>query len=59
MLTVYAFYLFKVLFLKKYFLSRCEYQNKKAMFTDSIFRDNFEFHIHQEIVPLRKTNNNS
>ena len=29
----------KVLFLKKYFLSRCQYQNKKALFTDSIFRE--------------------
>ena len=26
-----------VLFLKKYFLSPCQYQNKKALFTDPIF----------------------
>ena len=31
----------KVLFLKKYFLSRGQYQNKKALFTDSIFREGF------------------
>ena len=31
----------KVLFLKKYFLSRCQHQNKKALFTDSIFREGF------------------
>ena len=28
----------KVLFLKKNFLSRCQYQNKKSLFTDSIFQ---------------------
>ena len=32
----------KVLFLKKiYFLSRCQYQNKKTLFTGSIFREGF------------------
>ena len=31
----------KVLFLKKYFLSRCQYQNKKALFTDPIFSEGF------------------
>ena len=29
------------IFLNKSFLSRCPYQNKKALFTDSIFRDGF------------------
>ena len=28
----------KVLFLQKYFLGRCQYHNKKALFTDSIFQ---------------------
>ena len=28
----------KVLFLKKIFLGSCQYQNKKALFTDSIFQ---------------------
>ena len=28
----------KVLFLKKIFFGRCQYQNKKALFTDSIFQ---------------------
>ena len=42
MLKVSAFYLEKqVLFLKKYFLSRCQYQNKKALFTDPIFSEGF------------------
>jgi hypothetical protein len=31
----------KVLFLKKYFLSRFQYQNKKTLFTGSIFREGF------------------
>ena len=26
---------------KKYFLGRCQYQNKKALFTDSIFSEGF------------------
>ena len=43
-LKVSAFYFEKqVLFLKKYFLSRCQYQNKKALFTDPIFCEGFEF----------------
>ena len=29
----------KVLFQKKYFLGRCQYQNKKAFFTDPIFSE--------------------
>ena len=29
---------------KKYFLSRCQYQNKKALFTDPIFSEGFEFY---------------
>ena len=29
---------------KKIFLSRCQYQNKKALFTDSIFREGFGSH---------------
>ena len=29
------------LFLKKIFLGRCQNQNKKALFTDSIFREGF------------------
>jgi hypothetical protein len=31
----------KVLFLKKKNSSRCQNQNKKALFTDSIFREGF------------------
>ena len=31
----------KGLFLKKYFLSRCQYQNKKDLFTDPIFSEGF------------------
>ena len=43
MLKVSAFYLEKQknFIPKKTFLSRCQYQNKKALFTDSIFRDGF------------------
>ena len=44
MLKVSAFYLEKqkkVLFLKKDFLSNCQYQNKKALFTDPIFSEGF------------------
>jgi len=29
------------LFLKKYFLGRCQYQNKKALFTNPIFSEGF------------------
>jgi hypothetical protein len=35
----------KVLFLKIYFFGPCQYQNKKALFTDSIFREGFELDI--------------
>ena len=31
----------KVLFLKKRKLSRCQYQNEKALFTDPIFSEGF------------------
>ena len=31
----------KKIFLKKYFLGRCQYQNKKALFTDPIFSEGF------------------
>ena len=44
MLEVSAFYLEKQKSLipkKKYFLSRCQYQNKKALFTDPIFSEGF------------------
>ena len=41
-LKVSAFYFEKqVLFLKNYFLSRCEYQNKKALFIDLTFQEGF------------------
>ena len=33
----------KVLFLKKIFLGRSQYQNKKALFTDPIFSEGFGF----------------
>ena len=36
----------KVLILKKIFLGRCQYQNKKALFTDPIFSEDFD------IIPL-------
>ena len=41
--SVSAFYLEKQksFIPKKKFLSRCQYQNKKALFTDSIFTDGF------------------
>ena len=35
----------KVLFIKKYFLGHCQYQNKKALFTDPIFSEGFEVSI--------------
>ena len=43
MLKVSTFYLEKkkVLFLKKYFLGCCQYQNKKALFADPIFSEGF------------------
>ena len=31
----------KILFLKKYFFGYSQYQNKKALLTDSIFREGF------------------
>ena len=45
MLKVSAFYLEKqksFIPKKKYFLSRCQYQNKKALFTDPIFSESFD-----------------
>ena len=47
MLKVSAFYLEKkkVLFLKKKNFGRCQYQNKKALFTDSIFREGFGVYV--------------
>ena len=49
MLKVSGFYLEKqkVLFLKKYDLGHCQYQNKKALFTDPIFSDGFGFKIRE------------
>jgi hypothetical protein len=43
MQTISAFYLVKPkkIFPKKYDLGRCQYQNKKALFTDPIFSDGF------------------
>ena len=44
MLKVSAFYLEKqksFIPKNKYFLSRCQYQNKKALFTDPIFTEGF------------------
>jgi hypothetical protein len=44
MLKVSAFYLERqksFIPKKKYFLSRCQYQNKKALFTDPIFSEGF------------------
>ena len=44
MLKVSAFYLEKqksFIPKKKYFLGRCQYQNKKALFTDPIFSEGF------------------
>ena len=35
----------KVLFLKKYFLSHCQYQNKKALFADPIFSEGFALEV--------------
>ena len=44
MLKVSAFYLEKQksFIPKKYFLGCCQYQNKKAVFTDPIFSEGFE-----------------
>ena len=43
MLKISTFYFVKkkVLVLKKYDLGRCQYQNKKALFTDTIFSEGF------------------
>jgi hypothetical protein len=43
MLKVSAFYFGKQksFIPKKIFLSRCQYQNKKSLFTDSIFSEDF------------------
>jgi hypothetical protein len=41
----------KVLLLEKYLFGRSQYQNKKALFTDSIFREGFGVII-QEIRKL-------
>ena len=45
MLKVSAFYPEKQKFYswKKYFLSGCQYQNKKALFTDPIFSEGFDY----------------
>ena len=44
MLKVSTFYLEKQksFIPKKYVLGRCQYQNKKALFTDPIFSEGFE-----------------
>ena len=44
MLKVSAFYLEKqkCFIPKKYFLGHCQYQNKKALFTDPIFSEGFD-----------------
>jgi hypothetical protein len=44
MLKVSAFYFEKEksFIPKKVFLSRCQYQNKKALFTDPIFSEGFD-----------------
>ena len=36
----------KVIVLKEYFLGRCQYQNKKALFTDPIFSEGFVKRVH-------------
>ena len=49
-LEVSAFYLEKqksFIPKKKYFFGRCQYQNKKALFTDSIFREGFVLDHHR------------
>ena len=43
----------KVLFLKKYFLGRNQYQNKKALFTDPIFSEGFDLYISKNICLWR------
>ena len=43
---VSAFYLEKKSFiLKNNFLGGCQYQNKKALFTDPIFSEGFDLHV--------------
>ena len=56
MLKVSAFYLEKqkrFILEKKYFLSRCQYQNKKALFTDPIFSEGFEDDIAKRVQYVR------
>ena len=46
MLKVSAFYLEKQInFIPKKKLSRCQYQNKKALFTDPIFSEGFDQYV--------------
>jgi hypothetical protein len=49
-----AFYLEKkIITKKKYFLSRCQYQNKKVLFTDPIFSEGFDLpNIQREVFYL-------
>ena len=53
MLKVSDFYLEKqkFYFLKKYLLGCWQYQNKKTLFTDSIFKDGFGLHVFLFSVP--------
>jgi hypothetical protein len=37
---------------KKYCFGRCQYQNKQALFTDSIFREDFDYHYLVLPMPL-------
>ena len=46
MLKVSVFYFEKKGYIPKKNLSRCQYQNKKALFTDPIFSEDFD------IIPL-------
>ena len=53
MLKVSAFYLEKQksFIPKKNFLRRCQYQNKKALFTDPIFREGFDWNYFR--IPIK------
>ena len=58
MLKVSALYLRKnkkkLLFIKKYFLGRCQYQNKKTLFSDAVFSEGFGL----VIIPFQNISKN-
>ena len=59
MLKVLVFYLEKQIIPKNNFLGRCQYQNKKALFTDPIFSEGFGNIILENILKYRFLKNES